>query len=195
MSPQVKIQKEDILEASLSILRKDGFDALNARSIAKEMQCSTKPIFRYYESMNALKEDLSSYVDNYFSQYLLNYPYIYENPLINVGLAYVDFASKEANVFRFIYLSGYLSYATFIDFVFNSQAKNFFANLLQQVDRQLSFEEIKKLYLQLLIYAHGLATLVSSNKMKFEQETLARLFVNAYIALKDNISNLQVDVI
>ena len=58
MPPKSKINKQDILTSSLEIIRKSGFEEVNARSIAKEMNCSTNPIFRVYKNMDELKEEL-----------------------------------------------------------------------------------------------------------------------------------------
>ena len=45
MPPKVKITKEMILNTVLDITREVGFEAVNARSIASKLQCSTRPIF------------------------------------------------------------------------------------------------------------------------------------------------------
>ncbi len=44
MPPKVKITKEMILNTVLDITREVGFEAVNARSIASKLQCSTRPI-------------------------------------------------------------------------------------------------------------------------------------------------------
>ena len=51
MPAKRKIQKEDILQASISIISHEGFNALNARKIAKKLGCSTQPLFYIYENM------------------------------------------------------------------------------------------------------------------------------------------------
>ena len=63
MPPKSKINKQDILTSSLEIIRKSGFEEVNARSIAKEMNCSTNPIFRVYKNMDELKEELIEEVE------------------------------------------------------------------------------------------------------------------------------------
>ena len=45
MPAKRKIQKEDILKASISIISHEGLNALNARKIAKKLGCSTQPLF------------------------------------------------------------------------------------------------------------------------------------------------------
>ena len=52
MPPKVKITKEDIVQAGMEIVRRDGEAGLNARSIAAVLGCSTQPVFSNYDSMD-----------------------------------------------------------------------------------------------------------------------------------------------
>ena len=58
MPPKVKVTKEDIITASIDMVREKGTDILNARAIAAHMGCSTQPIFSNYASMDELKQDV-----------------------------------------------------------------------------------------------------------------------------------------
>lgn len=49
MPPKPKITKDMILSAVLELTQETGFETVNARSIAKKLQCSTRPIFTCYE--------------------------------------------------------------------------------------------------------------------------------------------------
>ena len=51
MPPKPKVTKDMILAAVLNLTQEEGFEAVNARSIAGKLQCSTRPIFTCYESM------------------------------------------------------------------------------------------------------------------------------------------------
>ena len=57
MPPKPKITKDMILNTVLEITRKRGFEAVNARSIAEKLQCSTRPIFTCYKNMEELKTE------------------------------------------------------------------------------------------------------------------------------------------
>ena len=54
MPPKAKINKTMILNAVLNITKERGFEAVNARSIAGELQCSTRPVFTCYRNMEEL---------------------------------------------------------------------------------------------------------------------------------------------
>ena len=50
-----KVSKEQIIDAAVEVLRDDGFSAINARSVAKELGCSTQPIYLSFQNMDDLK--------------------------------------------------------------------------------------------------------------------------------------------
>ena len=58
MPPKTIISKEDVLNASLTLIRNEGAERLNARNLAKQLNCSTNPIFRIYKNMEELKKDV-----------------------------------------------------------------------------------------------------------------------------------------
>lgn len=41
MPPRVKVTKEDIVKAAVDIVRKSGAQAINARTVASVLNCST----------------------------------------------------------------------------------------------------------------------------------------------------------
>ena len=55
MPPKVKITKEDIINAAVSLVRENGADALNARTVASLLGCSTQPVFSNFATMDELR--------------------------------------------------------------------------------------------------------------------------------------------
>ncbi|MBC2733645.1 MAG: TetR/AcrR family transcriptional regulator [Desulfobacteraceae bacterium] len=58
MPPKFKFDKEEIVQTAVEIVRKHGWNGLSARSIAKELNASTKPIYGYFKSMAVLEEEV-----------------------------------------------------------------------------------------------------------------------------------------
>ena len=54
-----KVSKEQIIDAAVDVLRDDGFSAINARSVAKKLGCSTQPIYFSFRNMEELKAALT----------------------------------------------------------------------------------------------------------------------------------------
>ena len=73
MPPKPKITKDMILTTVLNITRETGFEAVNARSIAGKLQCSTRPIFTCYENMEELKAEFLDFAFEYYNRYVEEY--------------------------------------------------------------------------------------------------------------------------
>ena len=54
-----RISKEAIIDAAAAVLRTGGFEAINARSVAKALGCSTQPIYLSFRNMEELKSALT----------------------------------------------------------------------------------------------------------------------------------------
>ena len=58
MPPKSKINRSDVLNVAFQLTQKKGINYINARNIAKELNCSTTPIFRVYSCMEELIDEL-----------------------------------------------------------------------------------------------------------------------------------------
>ena len=54
MPPKVKVTKEAVVNAAVQIVRSQGVQALNARTVAAALNCSTQPVFSNFETMEQL---------------------------------------------------------------------------------------------------------------------------------------------
>ena len=68
MSRTATISKKSIIDAAIEILRENGAEAVNARSIAARLSCSTQPIFSNFRNMDdVMDEVLKATLDIYNS--------------------------------------------------------------------------------------------------------------------------------
>ena len=58
MPPKIRFCDKNIIDAAFIVLRKNGWDAVSARTIAGELKSSTTPIYTYLKSMKTLEERL-----------------------------------------------------------------------------------------------------------------------------------------
>ncbi|MGL6201461.1 MAG: hypothetical protein ACRC3H_21265 [Lachnospiraceae bacterium] len=81
------------------ITKTEGIAAVNARSIAKRLKCSTHPVFRVYENMESLKEDIVKRAEKHYNTRMmsgLEHPV----PFLGMGIAYIQFAKEEKQLFK-----------------------------------------------------------------------------------------------
>lgn len=172
MPPTIKIFKEDILNAALALIRKEGAGALNARRLAKEIGCSTQPIFRNYENMDELKVELYNTIEDYYNTRVfgdLTVPMTYEE----IGTRYISFARDEREFFKVLFLSQKMQ-ASDIRSIFSDSENQF---LIQKVSQWLNIDvkHDENLVLNAWIYMHGLATIVATNDIPMKQEEIRSL--------------------
>ena len=100
MPPKVRINKADIIETAIKLVRENGREALNARAIAASLNCSTQPIFSNFSSMKELEE---SVLFAAYEIYLNKLRRECENEKYpkykSFGMAYIRFAGEEKEIF------------------------------------------------------------------------------------------------
>lgn len=106
MPPKVKITKEMILNTVLDITREVGFEAVNARSIASKLQCSTRPIFYLLRKHEWIKNEFLAFAYEYYNQYVVNYRNSKSvSPYLLLPLSYIEFAQEETYLFKLLFIN------------------------------------------------------------------------------------------
>lgn len=102
--PKAKYTREEILKAAAEVVRKMGTEGLNVRAIARELNCSTQPVYSRFANMaevcSALREEASRLyhekIESYFAESKRNRYEAY-------GMGYVRFAKEERGLFRLLF--------------------------------------------------------------------------------------------
>lgn len=94
--------KDMFINAAFKILREKGRDKLSARSLARELKCSTMPVYSYLKSMKTLVSDLEEKAIDLMLTYQTTSAT--GQPFLDMGLGYVLFARNEKNLFRFLFM-------------------------------------------------------------------------------------------
>lgn len=181
MPPKIVINEENIRQEAFKIIKTSGIENLTARNIAKKLDCSTQPIYRAYENMDALKEELFIDIRQYFLKYIRNYQKV-ENKFLNIGLGYIDFAKNESNLFKALYLTENL------DIDFNRDDTFDLSEGIEQMKEMpifshLSETELKDIMIKLWIFTHGLATMVMSPSLNITDEKIIKMLSEVLIKL------------
>ena len=171
MPPIRKVQREDIVNISLEILKNESMESLNARRIAKELNCSVQPIFYNFENMDDLKTAVFNKIYSIYLEYM-NKGSKEENAYKGMGLAYIRFAKDYPNYFKTIFMNKTdLTPDVFID---NDDMGN---NIIKYGMEFTGFdyETQKDFHLKVWIFTHGLATLVATKTVKISDEEVEKL--------------------
>ena len=104
-----KVTKDAIIDAAVEVLRDDGFSAINARSVAKKLGCSTQPIYFSFQNMEELKAALTERAIEMHRKRVRDSLRAHagnDSRYSSYGMGFVKFAAEEKQLFRWLYLEG-----------------------------------------------------------------------------------------
>lgn len=168
MPPKQRITREMILEKSFAMFCREGMEAVNARSVAKALNCSTQPIFSYFSGMDDLKNALDQKARDAFEQALMTEATGSE-VLSSYCMTYVRFAKEQPRLFTHMFMR--------IEDAGMAAVNLLRDQLLQaeQAETGLDEEKARAVCVDTLVFAHGLATLMASARVNFTLEQAAEM--------------------
>ena len=187
MPPISKITKAMIINAGKEIVQSDGIDNLNVIKIASKLNCSTQPIMYHYKTVDELKNEIYTVVDEYHSKYIMNINCDKVNPILEIGLRYILFAAEEKNYFKFLFQSDKFSNLNFNGlFEENNEELSEIYNILQS-QANITKTQSKDVFANLFITVHGLASLLANNSMKYDEKCCINILKNTFYGVLDKV--------
>ena len=172
--PAQKIDKETIINASITLIKNEL--PLSARNIAKRLQCSTGPIYYLYKNMQELEHDINLAVEDIFKNYIKKY--IATSPEYKAyGLAFVNFAKTEKQLFKHLYLENPISNNNPFHEWLQAGTIKAVANALN-----ITFDEATKFQSNMNVFTFGLAMMQYFN-MNLSDAEISNALSQEYFAL------------
>lgn len=177
MPPRVRVTREDILEAAMRIMRRDGAKAINARAVAAEIGCSTQPIFSNFDSIEELKDVVFTDAVNRYRRYLQREMVNPHYPLYKAsGMGYIRFAEEEPQLFRELFMNRVeegpqdRGWEVGVDTLMSSTG----------LDR----EEAEQFHTEMWIFVHGIAVMLATDFVRFSYEQICSMLTDVYTGLR-----------
>ncbi len=166
MAKRDTLKNKDIIAAAVKIIREQGWRQLSARTLARELHCSTMPIYSHLQSMEEIYRTaqmeamalLQEYCQRHYS----------DKPDLNRVLGFLLFAREEANLYRFLVSDRppQLEDGYRMD-VWNGPSLGTLYELpLQLLKGHLLFKGMDERLLKSSIFIYGLATAINEGLMR-----------------------------
>ena len=178
MPSSPKIPKEVILENTLNVLRRDGYENVNIKAVAKEIGCSTQPISWHFGNMDGLRRELSEYAHKVAVERITTVSGAGIEGFLERGVNYIKLAIEDKNLFRYIFMNGCGTYIADGLSAFAFSGDN--ALITQGIANALgiSQEQAARSIEDLSVYANGLATYIATGVLSITiEEAKERLFI------------------
>lgn len=180
MPPKVKITKEDIIQKALEIVRTNGEQALNARSIASALNCSTQPVFFNFATMEELRESVIKAAYGLYASFLQQEVENGKYPKYkSFGMAYIRFAGEEKELFKLLFMRDRTCENV-------SFAPDFDESVKMIMDSNgISREKAILIHTEMWIFVHGIGTMFATSFLTLEWETVSSMLTDIYQGLRE----------
>lgn len=168
MPPQRRIFRQDILQAATKLVREQGAQALSVRALAREMDCSTQPIYSTFANMADLNDALMDYIrQTYLRKQASSYK--------EVALSFLNFAREEKNLFRLIYLRQRTPDETMFEDPNQTETIRRLAASLQ-----LSQDAAAEMHRRMQYYSYSMAVMMATGYLEFSEQQVSRELTEYY---------------
>lgn len=173
MPPKPKYTKEEIIEAAYELTREKGIDAVVAREVGKRLNTSSSPIFTIWNSMEELKAEVLNLTKQKYQKYMADI-FDYSPSFKEYGMRCVEFAKKEPNLYRMLFLSKRDEHSPYIRF--KQEFGSIFVSLVKEIRKtfELSEKDAEDLLNQMIIFANGIAAFVITDTESFSRAAISR---------------------
>ena len=171
MPPRMIFKREDVLKIAYEIVKKEGFQGINARRIAIELNSSVHPIFRHFKDMEELKRAVYQKIYQKYQEYILSTSKE-EKQYKQMGISYIKFAKEYPEFFKIIFMQETNLNAE--NFVMTDKVGDDVIKAGQELTG-LSYKEQKKFHIKVWIFTHGIACLVATKTVEFSEEEISEL--------------------
>ena len=165
MPREATTTREAMIEGAFELVRREGYDALTARSLAAELGCSTQPIMYRFPDLSELREEVYRRADEFHTHYLLK-----GEDIMDIGLRYVRFAAEEPRLFRLLFQSGHFDGKNLQGLIHAPEATP-----IMQAVGPLGAEDpdaTAKAFECLYVAVHGYASLIANNAMDYDEHSI-----------------------
>lgn len=185
MPPKVKVKKEDIIAASIDVVREGGAEALNARAVAEKLKCSTQPVFSNYSTMENLRDDVMQAAKGLYQEYIErdmkepDYP-----PYKASGIAYIKFAKEEKELFKLLFMRDRSQEEI-------KEEREEIAGLIELISSNTGMgpDAAYMFHIEMWVYVHGIAAMIATNYLDWEWDIISMMMTDAYLGMQERYKN------
>lgn len=180
MPPKCLYTRQEIIETAVQLVQEEGMSALTARALAGRLGCSVKPIFGLFQGMEDVQAEVLLAANQRYCDYLRidmesgKYP-----PYKASGMAYIRFAREQRELFKILFMRDRSREKIRED----RDSIRQLLDLIQQ-NLHISEDEANLFHMEMWIYVHGIATMIATSYLDWDEPTISRVLTDAFIGLK-----------
>lgn len=179
MPPRVKITKEEIVSAALELVRTQGAQAVNARTLAAVLQCSTQPVFSNFATMDALQEATAAAAYDIYLDFLKREADSGKYPQYkSFGMAYIRFAKEEKELFKLLFMRDRTGEKMSPSPDFESSV-----GIIMEANG-ITREKAELMHLEMWTCVHGIGTMLVTSFLPLDFALVSDMLTDIYLGIR-----------
>lgn len=172
--------KEQVLDAAIRLTREKGFSAVSARSLGERLGTTSSPIFSHFENMADVQRGIidaaNARYQSFRKEELASGKYV---PYKASGMAYIRFAKEEKELFKLLFMRDRSQESV-------KENPEEMDALIGLICRQIKIdkEEARLFYLEMWAFTHGIASMIATNYLDWDEAFVSRALTDSYEGLK-----------
>ncbi|MDI9590116.1 MAG: TetR/AcrR family transcriptional regulator [Acidobacteriota bacterium] len=164
--------RDKVLDAALGIVMRDGYRFVTARRVANAAGCSAQPLYSRFGGMEGLMGALYERALEWVAAYNREHISDAETAFASNGLAHIRIAQEEPKLFEFLYLSRYMKAKSLDELLSRTAQPGVEEEISARYD--LSPMAAHNLYIDMIVYTHGLASMLAVGASFSDKELKTR---------------------
>ena len=180
MPPKIKVTKDDIINAAVEIVRSKGAQAINARAVAAELNCSTQPVYSNFATIDELRLAVVDKAEELSREYMRREVEDGKYPEYKAGgMAYIRFAKEEKELFKLLYMRDRSGEVI-------PESTDLSDEMESIVHKQtgLSGLDVKLFHLEMWAFVHGIAVMFATGYVELDPELVSKMLTDSYQGLR-----------
>ena len=177
-----KFTKEEIIAAAFELARESGLESVTARAVAARLDSSSKVIFGSFKNMDDLHEEVIKAAEKFSWEQMQSAMEEGKYPAYKAsGMAYIEFARKEPRLFELLYMR-----KRFSDQASDEEDRQKCQPIVELIQKNtgLSAENAYMLHLDMWFVVHGIAVLVATSYLRWDEEFFSKALTDTYFGLR-----------
>lgn len=182
MPQKAKFDKEQIINAAISIIEENGYEFLTARALGQKLGSSARPIFTTFRNMDEVSAGVISFANNLYQSYVNEG--LKQSPAFKgVGTYYIKFAKEHPKLFELLFMkeqNGLPGPNNILGIIEDS-----YKAIMDSITKSYNVSErlAEELYIHMWIYSHGIAVLIVNKMCNFSDEEISDMLTTVFKSL------------
>ena len=187
MAPKNKFTREEMIEAAVCVVQRNGIDSLTAKALAAQLGVSTQPVFTCFHTIDEAKREVHAAAEKLYDSYVakgLKMPI----PFYGFGMQYIRFAKEEPELYRLLFLTeAEEGRRSVMDAMHHS--RDLVRQSLQQI-YHIDEQAADRYFRDMWLVVHGLATLVVTSGCPYSEQEMGEILTGFSVSLCRSIKEI-----